>query len=77
MINGRTYHGLSLNVDMDMAPFERISPCGYEDLEMTDLARLGWPEDVSSIGRLLAGEISQLLGYTHVLDKEATWKSST
>jgi lipoyl(octanoyl) transferase len=77
MINGRTYHGLSLNVDMDMTPFERINPCGYEDLEMTDLARLGWSEDVSSIGRLLAGEISRLLGYTRVLDKEATWKSST
>ena len=77
MINGRTYHGLSLNVDMDMAPFERIHPCGYNNLEMTDLARLGWSEDVSSIGRLLAGEISTLLGYTRVLDKEATWKSST
>ena len=77
MINGRTYHGLSLNVDMDMAPFERIHPCGFEGLEMTDLARLGWSEDVSSIGRLLAGEISTLLGYTRVQDKEATWKSST
>lgn len=77
MINGRTYHGLSMNVDMDMAPFEHIHPCGFEGLEMTDLARLGWSEDVASIGRLLAGEISSLLGYTQIMNREATWKSPT
>ncbi|MEM7408494.1 MAG: lipoyl(octanoyl) transferase LipB [Pseudomonadota bacterium] len=38
---GCTYHGLSLNVRMDLRPFSRINPCGYAGLEVTDLHRLG------------------------------------
>lgn len=38
---GRTYHGLSLNVDMDLKPFELIDPCGYAGLEITQLRELG------------------------------------
>jgi lipoyl(octanoyl) transferase len=34
---GRTYHGLALNVDMDLQPFKRINPCGFPGLEVTDL----------------------------------------
>jgi|TARA_R110000868_G_scaffold4805_17_gene29936 lipoyl(octanoyl) transferase len=37
--NGRTFHGLALNVDMDMTPFLRINPCGYAGLEMTQVVR--------------------------------------
>jgi lipoyl(octanoyl) transferase len=39
----RSYHGLALNVAMDLEPFRRINPCGYEGLEMTQLADLGGP----------------------------------
>ncbi len=35
--NGRTYHGLALNVNMDLRPFGFIHPCGYKDLEVTDM----------------------------------------
>ena len=38
---GCTYHGLSLNVDLDLSPFEGIDPCGYRDLKATSLAELG------------------------------------
>lgn len=38
---GASFHGMALNVDVDMEPFSRINPCGYEALEMTDLGRLG------------------------------------
>ena len=38
---GFSYHGLSVNVAMDLAPFERINPCGYTDLKVTDLVREG------------------------------------
>lgn len=38
---GRCYHGLSLNNDMDLSPFRRINPCGFQGLEMTQLADLG------------------------------------
>jgi lipoyl(octanoyl) transferase len=37
----RTYHGLALNVDMDLAPFERINPCGYAGLRTVDLKDIG------------------------------------
>ncbi|TDG12511.1 lipoyl(octanoyl) transferase LipB [Seongchinamella unica] len=37
---GCSYHGLSLNVDMDLEPFSRINPCGHEGLQVTSMARL-------------------------------------
>ncbi len=40
---GCSYHGLSLNVDMDLTPFTAINPCGYPGLEVTRLADLGVP----------------------------------
>ncbi|WP_274584311.1 lipoyl(octanoyl) transferase LipB [Neisseria leonii] len=36
--NGSVYHGLALNIDMDLAPFRQINPCGYAGLEMTQMA---------------------------------------
>src|SRR5258708_24677678 len=51
---GGSYHGLALNVDMDLEPFGRINPCGYAGLEMTQLAALGGPASVERVGRELA-----------------------
>lgn len=38
---GASYHGMALNVALDLEPFTRINPCGYNDLEVTDLEKLG------------------------------------
>jgi lipoyl(octanoyl) transferase len=38
---GSSFHGMALNVDIDLEPFTRINPCGYAELKMTDLRRLG------------------------------------
>jgi len=38
---GASFHGMALNVDVDLEPFSRINPCGYKELEMTDMHRLG------------------------------------
>lgn len=51
---GRAYHGLSLNVDMDLSPFLAIDPCGYPGLAVTQLRDLGLPETVESAGTKLA-----------------------
>lgn len=52
---GASYHGMALNVDLDLQPFSRINPCGYQGLEMTDLARLGVTESIDAIsGKLEA-----------------------
>ena len=37
---GRTYHGLSLNIDMDLSPYKLINPCGYSDLKVTKMCNL-------------------------------------
>jgi lipoyl(octanoyl) transferase len=51
---GASYHGLALNVCMDLAPFERINPCGYAGLQMTQLADLGGPSSVSVAAQAFA-----------------------
>lgn len=58
---GCSYHGLSLNVDMDLAPYADIDPCGFEGLEVTQLADLGVRESVAEVGERLAGNVSRLL----------------
>ena len=50
---GGSYHGLALNVAMDLAPFRRINPCGYAGLEMTQLAALGGPAEVNACAQAL------------------------
>ena len=50
---GASYHGLAVNVNMDLAPFARINPCGYAGLAMTQLASLGGPDDVESVAATL------------------------
>ena len=45
-----SYHGLALNVDMDLEPFGRINPCGYAGLQMTQLAALGDRKSTQEVG---------------------------
>jgi lipoyl(octanoyl) transferase len=52
--NGCTYHGVALNVEMDLNPFLGINPCGYEGLVTVDLAGCGVHTTVSEAGNLLA-----------------------
>ena len=46
---GASYHGMALNVDVDLEPFLRINPCGYAGLQMTDLATLGGDSDLDTV----------------------------
>jgi lipoyl(octanoyl) transferase len=60
---GCSYHGLSLNVDMDLEPFQRINPCGYEGLQVTSMAKL-LPDaelDMDAIGRRLLAILAERL----------------
>lgn len=54
---GCSFHGLALNVDMDLEPFLRINPCGYAGMEMVQTSQIGGPATVSEAG----GKLSQLL----------------
>jgi lipoyl(octanoyl) transferase len=46
---GCSYHGISLNSDMDLLPFQQINPCGYPGLEMTQLSQLGGPTEIQQV----------------------------
>lgn len=59
---GCSYHGLSLNVAMDLEPFSRINPCGYAGLRMTQVRDLGGPEDVTQVARELETVLADALG---------------
>ena len=56
-----SYHGLSLNVDMDLSPFSRIDPCGYAGLRTVDLRSLGVPMSREEASRRLASRLQGLL----------------
>ncbi|MDO6386205.1 lipoyl(octanoyl) transferase LipB [Uliginosibacterium sp. 31-12] len=58
---GCSYHGLSLNVDLDLAPFLRINPCGYEGLASTSLKEQGVTVSTDAVLAQLAARLSELL----------------
>jgi len=64
---GCSYHGLSLNVAMDLTPFEAINPCGYEGLEITQLRAHGVDESVSAVAQSLVNEIGHTFRYDDVI----------
>ena len=61
--HGRSYHGLALNVSMDLEPFSRINPCGFEGLEMTQLAELCEQHEPGQVARDLLPSLLSQLGY--------------
>ena len=58
---GCCYHGLSLNVDMDLEPFSRINPCGFRDLAVTQLRDFDVSDDVEQAGHKLAAIMTRNL----------------
>lgn len=63
---GCTFHGLALNADMDLAPFARIHPCGYENLEVTSIAELADCPAPEALQQMLVSHLARHLGYTDV-----------
>jgi lipoyl(octanoyl) transferase len=63
--HGRTFHGLALNVDMDLEPFQRINPCGFTGLRVTMLSQLSAVKFAAVEGRLVQS-LARQLGYSEV-----------
>lgn len=59
-----TYHGLSLNIDMDLSPFKGINPCGYRDIPVTQLKDHGIDMAIDEVADQLGAHLSRNLGYT-------------
>lgn len=62
--HGYTYHGLALNIDMDLEPFSRINPCGYQGMAVTQVRDLGIPDSLDRISNALVAELCRELGYS-------------
>lgn len=63
---GCSFHGLALNVNMDLSPFLRINPCGYAGLEMVQTCDLQGPQDIESAGNALVKHLIDLFDSTNV-----------
>lgn len=63
---GCSFHGLALNVNMDLEPFKRINPCGYSGLEMIQVGDFGGPTELAPVEQNLTHIIAQRLGYQGV-----------
>ena len=58
---GCCYHGIALNVDMDLSPFHAIDPCGYPGLGVTQMRDLGVADGVHAVGRKLESHLMRIL----------------
>ena len=69
---GRSYHGIALNIAMDLRPFSHIDPCGFPGLAVTQTSDLGGPDNVDTAGRQLAAILSAKLPSPSHSDPQAT-----
>ncbi|MCW8856757.1 MAG: lipoyl(octanoyl) transferase LipB [Kangiella sp.] len=65
---GKSFHGLALNVNMDLEPFSRINPCGYQGMQMTQIVEKGGPDNLERIKPDLIDQLCDKLGYTKRLE---------
>jgi lipoyl(octanoyl) transferase len=59
---GCTFHGLAFNVDMDLEPFHRINPCGFQGLRITQVLDLGGPSRLADVETVLVAELARQFG---------------
>ena len=59
---GCTFHGLAFNVDMDLEPFHRINPCGFQGLQVTQVLDLGGPSRLTDVETVLVAELARQFG---------------
>ena len=67
---GCTFHGMAFNIDMDLEPFERINPCGFAGLQVTQLSALA-PVDFQEVEDRLIDSLAQYLGYSEVNETDS------
>lgn len=60
---GCSYHGFALNVAMDLAPFQRINPCGLAGIRVTQVADLGGPSDLGRVRTALVAALQRIFGF--------------
>lgn len=66
-----SYHGISLNIDMDLSPFSRINPCGYPGQTVTQLAAHGFHGTQKEVCQTILDHFQHLFGYTELIESPA------
>jgi lipoyl(octanoyl) transferase len=70
---GRSFHGLAFNINMDLEPFQRINPCGYAGLQVTNLAHFV-PADLAEVEQILVQQLASQLGFDEIrVATEGAW----
>ena len=72
---GCSFHGLALNIDMDLSPFLAINPCGYPGLNMVQLADLTANVNKHDVAQQLLSQLTQRLGYQEVTTSKQIWQA--
>jgi lipoyl(octanoyl) transferase len=62
---GRSFHGLAFNINMDLEPFQRINPCGYAGLQVTNLSHFV-PADLAEVEQILVQQLASQLGFDEI-----------
>ncbi|MFC3551335.1 lipoyl(octanoyl) transferase LipB [Lysobacter cavernae] len=62
--HGCTFHGLAFNIAMDLGPYQRINPCGFQGLQVTSMLDLGGPSGLDAVKPVLVGHVAHLFGLT-------------
>jgi lipoyl(octanoyl) transferase len=73
---GCSFHGLALNVSMDLEPFTRINPCGYAELQMTQMSDFDKMINIQAVGTELINCLITKLGYTRHIINTGKWHGS-
>lgn len=74
--HGRAYHGLALNVAMDLAPFARINPCGLVGMDVTQVSDVGGPADLNVVRAALVRELARRFGFDVSAAQPGRWTAS-
>ncbi|WP_157499216.1 lipoyl(octanoyl) transferase LipB [Lysobacter sp. Root604] len=61
---GCTFHGLAFNIAMDLSPYQRINPCGYQGLQVTSVVDLGGPSGLDAVKPVLVDQLARQFGLT-------------
>lgn len=73
---GFSYHGIALNVNMDLSPFSRINPCGYKNLAMTQVCDFHSEESVDTLREKIIPHFLQNFGYTFIVNTKDFYADS-
>ncbi|GAM54607.1 octanoate-(acyl-carrier-protein)-protein-N-octan oyltransferase [Vibrio ishigakensis] len=71
---GCSFHGLALNIDMDLSPFLRINPCGYAGMEMVQVADFTTQEQRANLEQVLVTHLTKLLGYSDITETTESYE---